>query len=57
MPTTRPEDAIKRAKDLRKMAKEAQTPSLARSLNAAADRLERNAAKGAQRIGRPVRRR
>lgn len=55
MPTPRPEDAIERAKQLRKQAKEAGNPTLGRALNQAADRLEANAAKAARRIGRPVR--
>lgn len=49
---TKPEDKLRRAGELRRMAAKAKNPTAKDSFNRAADRLERNAARQANSVGR-----
>ena len=54
MPAVRAEDRLKRAAELRALAKKCHSAVAQRAFEIAADRLERLAAKAVRRIGIPV---
>ena len=55
MPQVRPEERLRRAAELRKLAKTCKNAVAQHAFELAADRLERLAAKAVRRIGIPVR--